>query len=436
MGVTVAMKGNISDGRMCVARIALVALALNLISATGCDDADVTSDREQAFTQVWGTINSSFYDETFGGHNWQALGDEYRDKALLAPTEKEFYITLNTMLFRLEVSHIGVIPNDHPEWIGAPASFADGEVGLNLRIVDNRLVIIRRKAILDDLALDLQPGTVITSLNGLTLDDFMTEVTTPPVPAIRPQLLATERAERELFRDAGKTVEIAYLDRSGAEQKTNLTAFAREGAVELIEGIPPVYLDFEKRVIDEQFGYIRFSSFHGDLTERIIAAIDEYHDMAGLIIDLRGNVGGDFQVRRAIAEHLIRESVRVWQYVGRRGPDDINLDPSPKPYEGKVVFIVDEMSASSAEELSGAMQALGRAKVIGNRTAGMVLVADVLPLDIGASLIYPVAETRFVNGYAPEGKGIIPDVSVPYEITTLRAGRDAQLVAAIRMLQE
>ena len=191
-----------------------------------------------------------------------------------------------------------------------------------------------------------------------------------------------------------------------------------------------------KRIVDEQFGYIRFSSFHGDLTERIIAAIDEFHDMAGLIFDLRGNVGGAFPVRRAIAEHLIRERARVWQYVGRRGPDDITLDPSPNAYEGKVVFIVDEMSASSAEELPGAMQALGRAKVIGNTTAGMVLVADVLPLDIGASLVYPIAETRFVNGYVPEGKGIMPDVNVPYDIASLRAGKDAQLQAAIRILQE
>ncbi len=430
------MMKNMSEGRKLAAINTLVALASICIPVTGFADADATSDREHAFTQVWETINSSFYDETFGGHNWQALGDEYRDKALSAPTDKDFYITLNTMLFRLEVSHIGVIPNDHPEWIGAPASFADGEVGLNLRIVDNRLVVIRRKAMLGDIALDLQPGTVITSLNNLTLDDFMTEVTTPPVPAISPQMLATERAERELFQDAGESVEIVYLDTSGAEKKVTLTAFAREGAVELVEGIPPVYLDFDKRIVDEQFGYIRFSSFHGELTERIIAAINEFHDMAGLIFDLRGNVGGVFPVRRAIAEHLIRERARVWQYVGRRGPDDINLDPSPNAYEGRVVFIVDEMSASSAEELPGAMQALGRAKVVGNTTAGMVLVADVLPLDIGASLVYPVAETRFVNGYVPEGKGVIPDVAVPYDSAVLRSGSDSQLEAAIRILRE
>jgi len=97
---------------------------------------------------------------------------------------------------------------------------------------------------------------------------------------------------------------------------------------------------------------------------------------------------------------------------------------------------VDEMSSSSAEELPGAMQALGRARVIGDTTAGLVLVAAVLPLDIGATLVYPSAETQFVNGYIPEGKGIVPDVKVPYDMASLRAGKDIQLETAIRALQE
>jgi C-terminal processing protease CtpA/Prc len=407
-----------------------------LLPLAACAEAQENSKRVEAFDQIWEQINSNFYDETFGGRDWQAIGEEYREKALKAPTEKDFYVTLNTMLFRLEVSHIGVIPNDHPEWIGAPSSFPDGEVGLNIRIIENRIVVTHRKAELGDTAPAIQPGTVLTSLNGLTLDDFMAEVTTPPVPAIPPLILATERAGRELFRDAGETVEITYLNEEGTEESATLTAFPRDGAIQLMEGIPPVYLDFESRAIGEQIGYIRFSSFHGELTERILAAITEYHDFSGLIIDLRGNVGGDFRVRRAIAEHLITEHSLVWRYVNRFGAEDIILEPAPNGYRGKVVFLVDEMSASSAEELPGALQALGRAKVIGNKTAGLVLVAGVLPLEIGATLVYPSAETRFMNGYVPEGKGITPDVNVPYDIASLRAGKDPQLETAIRILQE
>lgn len=204
----------------------------------------------------------------------------------------------------------------------------------------------------------------------------------------------------------------------------------------MMEGIPPVYLDFERRVLDNAVGYIRFNSFHRNLTDRILTAIKEFHDLPGLVIDIRGNSGGDFQVRRAIAEHLIVERARVWQYVNRFGADDIVLEPAPGAYRGKVVFVVDEMSASSAEELSGAMQALGRAKVVGNRTAGLVLVAGVQALGAGATLVYPRAETRFANGFAAEGKGITPDLIVPYDVESLRAGKDAQIDAAIAIIRE
>lgn len=412
-----------------------VFVAFLLLSLVACVGAQENSRRAEAFDQVWERINTAFYDETFGGRDWRAIGKEYRERALEAQSEKDFYVALNTMLFRLEVSHIGVIPRDHPEWIGAPSSFANGEVGLDIRVIGDRIVVTRRNAELDDITPAIRPGTVLVSLNGLTLDDFMAEVTSPPVPAIPTLMLATERAGRELFRDAGKTVEIAYLDEGGVEKKAILTAFPRDGAVEMMKGIPPVYLDFESRTIDGEIGYIRFNSFHVLLTERILKALAEYHDYPGLIIDLRGNAGGDFRVRRTIAEHLIIEPSLVWRYVNRFGTDDIVLDPAVDGYRGKVVFLVDELSASSAEELSGSLQALGRAKVVGNRTAGLVLVADVLPLEIGATLVYPTAETRFVNGFIPEGKGITPDLKVPYDIASLCAGKDPQLEAAIGLLR-
>jgi C-terminal processing protease CtpA/Prc len=71
---------------------------------------------------------------------------------------------------------------------------------------------------------------------------------------------------------------------------------------------------------------------------------------------------------------------------------------------------------------------------VGTKTAGLVLVADVLRLDIGASLIFPIAETSFVNGYVPEGKGIIPDVIIPWDRKNLLEDRDAQLASALALL--
>ncbi len=415
-------------------RAAAVTVSLLLSGSSCLAEPGQPGDRGVTFDEVWSVVNDQFYDEDFGGHDWNAIGEDYRERVVNADTEKDFFVGLNAMLFELGVSHIGVIPDEHPEWIGAPSTFANGETGLDLRIIDGRMVISRRSAKLGDAAPELKPGTTITRLNGLTVDDFRDDVAEPPVPAIPQLVLLTERAGRELYRDAGEEVDVVYLDESGREQTVSLQAYPRGSAIELIEGIPPVYVDFEARRLPEDIGYVRFNSFHPALTDRIINAIRESNDGAGLIIDLRGNSGGDFNVRRAIAEQLIQERSLVWRYANRNGVDDIFLEPATDAYGGPVVFIVDELSASSAEELSGAMQALGRARVVGTRTAGLVLVAGVSRLDIGATLVYPRAETRFIDGSVPEGRGIAPDIEVPYDKSTLRRGIDAQLEAAIRLI--
>jgi len=413
------------------ARPFLLTLMVGACGASGDDLAE----RGGAFDRVWQHVSENFYDEKFHGKDWKALGEKYRPLALAAPTDEEFYRELNTMLFELEVSHIGVIPDDHPEWIGAPSAFANGEVGLEIRVIENQIVIVRRNLKMEDAAPDLQPGTIITALNGLSFNDFLDEVREPPSPMLPELMQVTERASRALYAEPGKAVHIAYLDKAGNPKDVEVVAYKRGSAITLLEGVPPVYVDFESRVLDGNIGYIRFNSFHMVLLDQIVAAIEDHDNRLGLIIDLRGNVGGDFNVRRAIAERLIQQRATVWRYNGRRGLDNIVLEPADNTYNGKVIFLVDELSASSAEELPGAMQALGRATVVGNQTAGLVLVADVLRLDIGASLIFPVAETSFVNGYVPEGKGIVPDVKVSWDRQKLLQGIDPQLDAALALIR-
>jgi C-terminal processing protease CtpA/Prc len=405
-----------------------------LFSTADCNEPAPIDQRQQAFDRVWMTINESFYDDTFGGRDWRKIAEKYRHKVIHASTDKDFFVGLNTMLFELRVSHIGVIPDEHPEWIGAPSSFAGGEVGLDIRIISDQMVVTRRSPKLGRQVPDLRPGTVITAINGLRLADFIAAVSEPPVPAIPQLMLATERAARELYRDPGETVEILYLSDSGEERSASVTAFTRGSAIEIIEGIPPVYVDFEARLLEPNIGYIRFNSFHPTLTDRIVSAIDDFRDSAGIILDVRGNSGGDFTVRRAIVESVIQKRTLVWEYHNRFGVDEIILDPIDNPYSGPLVVLVDELSASSAEELAGALQALGRATVIGNPTAGLVLVAAVERLEIGATLVYPSAQTRFVNGFAPEGKGIMPDIIVAPDISRLRNGVDVPLDTAITLV--
>lgn len=209
----------------------------------------------------------------------------------------------------------------------------------------------------------------------------------------------------------------------------------REGKVILVDGVPPNFLEFESRFINPGIGYIRFNTFAPGLLDKIINAVDELMDTKGLIIDLRDNPGGFFQVRKALADKLALSSSLLWSQDGRRGRNDVYLEPAEKTYNGKVAVLVDVNSASSSEEFAGGLQALGRAVVIGEQTQGRVLVADFQELAPGVMFMYPVAITSLSNGKTLEGVGVMPDIIVKHTLQTLSEGKDIQLETAINYLQ-
>jgi carboxyl-terminal processing protease len=393
---------------------------------------------EETFEEVVTAIQEGFYDSTFGGLDWEALSERYRPRILEASSDSVFYVRLNELLFSLGVSHIGVIPPDHPEWIGAPAAFADGGVGADVRILDSQIVIT---SVTPGSAADragLRPGMVVAAIDGMPLSEMAEAALAPPRPSIDARLIVNEHVQGKLYGPAGEPVRLEVLSSAAAAGGTRDVELIREprpGRTEFMEGIPPVFLEFESRWIDERIGYIRFNAFHPEILDRILAAVDEMYEADGIIFDLRGNPGGDFQVRRALVEKLVPEPVLFWSYRGRDGTRRVSVDPDVRPYRGRVAVVVDRTSASSSEEFSGGLQAIGRATVVGERTPGLVLTARVVQLENGATLVYPFAETRVADGTVLEGRGVLPDIPVVLDAVSLSEGRDLQLEAAVEYVR-
>ena len=57
--------------------------------------------------------------------------------------------------------------------------------------------------------------------------------------------------------------------------------------------LPPSYLEFESGRLESGIGYIRFNTFHPDLIPDMVEAVAALQDTPGIVIDLRGNPGGD-----------------------------------------------------------------------------------------------------------------------------------------------
>jgi carboxyl-terminal processing protease len=168
--------------------------------------------------------------------------------------------------------------------------------------------------------------------------------------------------------------------------------------------------------------------------DSVLQAIDDLHDAPALIIDLRGNPGGQFFVRKAIASQPVGEPELFIRYQHRDGLEEAYLDPVPDAYPGAMVILVDELSASSSEEFAGSLQALGRAKIVGSQTPGRCLTANLVLLPKGAILVYPYGQSQTPNGRVLEDNGVVPDIAVALDRQQLLRGVDAQLEAAIEYL--
>lgn len=124
--------------------------------------------------------------------------------------------------------------------------------------------------------------------------------------------------------------------------------------------------------------------------------------MKSLIIDLQENGGGYLQSAIELADEFLDSQKLILYTEGANQPKELFTCQKSGDFEtGKLVFLVDEYSASASEILSGAIQDWDRGLIIGRRTFGKGLVQRPLPLPDGSEIRLTVA--RY---YTPSGRCI------------------------------
>lgn len=125
--------------------------------------------------------------------------------------------------------------------------------------------------------------------------------------------------------------------------------------------------------------------------------------MQGLILDLRGNGGGLLNEAVDIVNLFVPRGELVVQTKGKVAAKNTrhHTRNNPKDKEIPVAVLIDGYSASASEIVSGALQDLDRAVVIGNRSYGKGLVQNILPLTYNSQMKVTVSKY-----YIPSGRCI------------------------------
>jgi len=157
-----------------------------------------------------------------------------------------------------------------------------------------------------------------------------------------------------------------------------------------------------------------------------------------LVLDLRGNPGGDVNTLKFMVGELMDHDVTIATLEARK-PEKPLIAKTVKGhvYPGKVFVLVDSESASAAELLAKEVQLEHRGKVLGDRTAGAVMESKRYLETIGGDTVIPAyfsitfANLIMSDGKSLEGIGVEPDEKLLPTPSDLGSGADPVLAQAI-----
>lgn len=183
---------------------------------------------------------------------------------------------------------------------------------------------------------------------------------------------------------------------------------------------------------------ITITEFADNTYAQFVEAMEEAenNNVKALIIDLRGNPGGDLQSVVDICGEILPEGDVVYME-DKNGEQTHYKSSGENPIDIPLAVLVDSTSASASEIMAGAIKDYGVGTLVGTKTYGKGVVQEVIPLTDGSAVRVTVFKYFTPNGGDINHEGIMPDEVVPFDVQKyLEDGTDNQLEYAKEYLRE
>ncbi len=211
------------------------------------------------------------------------------------------------------------------------------------------------------------------------------------------------------------------LMRGKVGTKINLT-IVREGTngpfdVIVIRDIITVK-SVRSRTLEDEFGYVRISSFQSHTGDDLIKALEKLkkengNKLKGIVLDLRNNPGGLLGAAVSVSDSFLTNGLIVYTQ-GRLENSELRFNAKPSAILGEtpLVVLVNGGSASASEIVAGALQDHRRAVIMGSPTFGKGSVQTVLPMKNDTAVKLTTARYYTPSGRSIQAEGIQPDVVI------------------------
>jgi carboxyl-terminal processing protease len=222
----------------------------------------------------------------------------------------------------------------------------------------------------------LRPGDIVAKVDGNSTDS-----------------MSTDQVAKMLKGPKGTQVHITII-REGYDQPIEVS-IARDEISQ--QSVDAAYL------LHPNVAYIHISNFQNENTnDELTDALRKLGEknLQGLVLDLRGNPGGLVQEAVEVSDHFLEKSQLIVYHSGKHSQEKRYYSTrGDDGNEYPIVVLINHMTASAAEIVTGALQDHDRALVMGEPSFGKGLVQSVYELSEHTALLLTTA-----HYYTPSGR--------------------------------
>jgi len=406
----------------CVNVLRCLLLAILLVSCTTSYSENVKAERrraEQILNLVSKDVQNNFYDDALKGLDWPALTEQARQRIRSAEELGEMNGAISGLLYQLHDSHTVFVPQKRK---------IKAVYGFKAKPFANNIFVYQLDKDGPAAKAGLQLGDQIVGVNNIN-------------------------AVRETFFDM-----MRYLTALDPRAELDLE-ISQQGSVHLVKvpatviPQPPQYFfsyietghdsDAGKKFYDvkdysDRVLYLHIRTFMVPPIE-ISGLTKPFKDSKAVVLDLRGNGGGDQQTMVDLMGQFAGETFDMAQSISRKKSESIRVKPLSPHLTCPLFILVDSASASASDMFARSMQIHKRGVVIGDRTSGRVNSARFFwhasgpgeDVEFGTEIA--VSKVVMEDGQVLENRGVTPDEFCIPTQADLRGEKDPCLERALAM---